>query len=364
MCRDKNSLQVHKVDGGVAAAAATINPFPRLADDSEQLKHSKLVLAQPLDVLSSIIERERCELKCQLVSDGINCPDSIFVQQALVLLNEREQMIRAQAVSKENHAEATNSGGIVDEVVELNDAIEKIISLNADAKEYVPLFEEKEPGRHGSDGSPSDSDLGDFVIDADSDLTLNDIDIVVPVNASTTNDNYFYFYQSSDGQHLYLHSINVRMLQVMYGSLEHAPKSISGRILQKESCSMTEELRKRLKYLQHLPVTCQFDVVEIDLESKQPSSIISDEVRTKFREELAQRQKNRQRRAREERKREKHIDRENERRIGKVIHTAINIDVTSVQQFPTVIRRFGLHAYVHYSYRICVFFSDFFLANV
>lgn len=120
----------------------------------------------------------------------------------------------------------------------------------------------------------------------------------------------------------------------MYGCLEHAPKSITGRILQKESCSMTEELRKRLKYLQHLPVTCQFDVVEIELDCP---TVISEAVRAKFKDELAQRQKNRQKRARDERKREKYIDRENERRIGKIIQTSVNIDVNSVQQFPTVI---------------------------
>lgn len=28
---------------------------------------------------------------------------------------------------------------------------------------------------------------------------------------------------------------------------------------------MTEELRRRLRYLQHLPITCQFEVAEIQL---------------------------------------------------------------------------------------------------
>lgn len=71
-----------------------------------------------------------------------------------------------------------------------------------------------------------------------------------------------------DGQHLYLHALNVRMLEHMYGSLEHSPKTLVGRIVEKEGGSMTEELRKRLRYLQHLPVTCQFEVAEIQL--KQP----------------------------------------------------------------------------------------------
>lgn len=58
------------------------------------------------------------------------------------------------------------------------------------------------------------------------------------------------------------------MLEHTYGSLEFGPTRITGRILEKEGGSMTEELRKRLRCLQHLPVTCQFEVAEIQL--KQP----------------------------------------------------------------------------------------------
>lgn len=322
MYRSKNSLQAQKAH---VASPRMCTEFPRLSDEPDNCKHSKLVLAGNLEILS-IIERERCELKCQLVSDGIDCADSIFVEQALDLLQERENHVRAQLLN-ENQAAANNSAlnepGLIG--VDLNEAFEKM-DLNADAKEFIP-FEMKDDKQ--SLGTPSD-DSGDFIIDTDGDLTVNDIDIV-PVSTAS-NQNGFYFYQSSDGQHLYLHSVNVRMLQTMFGGLEHAPKTIAGRILQKESCSMTEELRKRLKYLQHLPVTCQIEVVEIEL-----AAIISDEVMNKFKDELAQRQRNRQRRAREERKREKYIDRENERRIGKIIHSAVNIDVTSVQQFPMVI---------------------------
>lgn len=318
MRRNKNSLRVFKAD---ATSKISDNAdFPSLSDSLDELKHSKLVLAQPHEILS-ILDRERNELNCQLVSDGIDCPDSIFVQQALCLLEERAKSVRDQ-IGKENPVENTNS------VNNLNEIIDKVMHLNADAKEFVP-FDDKQ-----SFDTPSD-DLAsnEFIIDENNtELSLKDLDIE-PSNNTTNNNDYFYFYQSNDGQHLYLHSVNVRMLQCMYSSLEHAPQTIKGCILQKESCSMTDELRKRLKYLQHLPVTCQFDVAEIEFDS---TVHITDDICIKFKDELAQRQKNRQRRAREEHKREKHIDRENERRIGKVIQKAINIDVTSVQQFPTV----------------------------
>lgn len=305
MCRSKDSLQVTKVGNAPNGNSS----FPCLSDDLSATINSKLVLAKSMDIMS-IIERERNELKCQLTSDGIDLDDSVFVQQALLLLEEREKLISNEATTQDDVIEGAAAAALAK------------LSLNADAKEFVPTFD---------DASSASSDNGHFVIDEETNLTVDDIDIV-PNTAVTANSNNFYFYQSSDGQNLYLHSVNVRMLQAMYGSLDAAPKSISGRILQKEVCSMSEDLRKRLKYLQHLPVSSQFEVVEIQLDR----SIVSAEVLAKFKDELMRRQQIRERRAREERKREKHIDRVNERQIGMIIRSTANIDVTSDQQFPMV----------------------------
>lgn len=315
MCRPKDSLQVTKVSDVLPVNGNAT--FPCLSEGIAATVNSKLVLAKAADIMS-IIDRERNELKCQLTSDGIDCPESVFVQQALLLLEEREQLINMAAGAGPTK---------IDAVEEEATALAKL-SLNADAKEFVPSFD---------DAASSISDGSAFVIDEDTDLTVGDIDIV-PNAAVAANANSFYFYQSSDGQNLYLHSVNVRMLQAMYGSLDAAPKSISGRILQKEVCSMSDDLRRRLKYLQHLPVSCQFEVVEIQLDR----SIVSAEVMAKFKDELMMRQKTRERRAREERKREKHIDRVNERQIGMMIRSSANIDVTSDQQFPMV-RNHSLH---------------------
>lgn len=75
----------------------------------------------------------------------------------------------------------------------------------------------------------------------------------------------FYFYQSSDGQAIYLHHINVQMLVRCYGSLELCPETIQGRIVEIETLSMTEEWRNRLRYLGHIPVSKQFQIMEIAL---------------------------------------------------------------------------------------------------
>lgn len=202
----------------------------------------------------TIIERERNELICQLSLDGPDCPESMFIQQSLDLLEARQNDIMKLLKKAVNPQLPTEINEIIAKINETD------INSNAEANPTsVPLPDIYNP---------------DFVIDEQSNLTLNDI----AITPSVSDSKYFYFYQASDGQHLYMHSINVRMLQTMNVSLDKSPNMIRGKILQKESCSMTEILRKRLKYLQHLPVTSQFEVVEIGFDE----TTISPEVLAKF----------------------------------------------------------------------------------
>lgn len=91
--------------------------------------------------------------------------------------------------------------------------------------------------------------------------------------------NVFYFYQSSDGQAIYLHHINVHMLVRCYGSLEMCPETIQGRIVEIETLSMTEDWRNRLRYLGHIPVSKQFQIMEISLTEPEIDSSILEEFR-------------------------------------------------------------------------------------
>lgn len=143
-----------------------------------------------------------------------------------------------------------------------------------------------------------------------------------------------------------MHALNIRMLEHTYGSLENCPPTINGRILEKDSGSMTEELRKRLRYLQHLPVTCQFEVAEIQLSD----SIVSRETlqyfhgkinKTSYRvfvlifrilDQIEIRKKRRNKRAREEKRREKLIAEAENRMMGK--YPEANIKIDSHYQFP------------------------------
>lgn len=114
---------------------------------------------------------------------------------------------------------------------------------------------------------------------------------------------------------------------MQYGSLEKCPHVIHGKIIEKEGGSMTERLRKRLRYLQHLPLSCQFEVAEINL-----AAYVSDAVLHCFKEQIEVRIKRRNRRAREERRREKKIDEEVNMMWKKKPEPNLRLD--SHRQFP------------------------------
>lgn len=90
------------------------------------------------------------------------------------------------------------------------------------------------------------------------------VDSKFPIDLVAFNVNFIVI-SASDGQQIYLHAVNVQMLEMTYGCLRDSPSELTGVIVEKEAGSMTVELRKRLRYLQHLPVTAQFEVAEIEL---------------------------------------------------------------------------------------------------
>lgn len=55
------------------------------------------------------------------------------------------------------------------------------------------------------------------------------------------------------------------MLECMFGCLENSPQQIQAIVIEKQYLSMTEALRKRYRFLLHLPITTVFEWVELDL---------------------------------------------------------------------------------------------------
>ena len=92
---------------------------------------------------------------------------------------------------------------------------------------------------------------------------------------------------------------------------------------------MTEDLRHRLRYLRHLPVTCPFDVVEISI----GNSLISPSTLNEFQVKLDARKRKRNKKAKEERKIERRVQAEENKMLGRT--PRMKMSLQSSRHFPT-----------------------------
>ncbi|XP_061398430.1 E3 ubiquitin-protein ligase RNF10 [Musca vetustissima] len=278
MRRKKGSLLIEKYENWQDEKSSEFYPY--VSSPMEDKLFSKFVLARRADIFN-ILERERSEL---LSNVDESCPEFVFVQQAIELLTERSEKL----------------GEIKDD--------ENVVQSSELQIQHCDT---------------------DIVCD---DSVLNNGECATESNgkANQSSGRYYYFYQAADGQNVYLHPLNVKMLQANYGSLSEGPPLIEGRILQKEQHSMDEDHRRKFTCLGHLPLTCEFSVVEIEL---LPPYVTEDVIKS-FKADIVHRKKERQRKAREEREREKQINAINDRQMGKLISSAAAINIMSADEFP------------------------------
>lgn len=220
MKRLRGSLIAYPIDHNITAEENTLYDMSQIELNGI---YSKLAIADRTQVIK-IIERESSELRAQLLEDE-DCPEKCFIEQAITLLKDRECFVMK---SDDVTEELKNMS--LQETDELDEELD--VSQTSSVQQPVKYF-------HFYQGT----------------------EIVLKLQLVLT----YFFYLASDGQHIYLHPINIEMLIHTYGSLDSCPRTITGKIVEKKGDSMTEEIRKKYRYLQHIPVTCQFEVAEIHL---------------------------------------------------------------------------------------------------
>ncbi|ERN06158.1 RING finger protein 10 [Amborella trichopoda] len=102
------------------------------------------------------------------------------------------------------------------------------------------------------------------------------------------------FYQSEDGQLLVPHPLNMKCLLRYYGSYDLLPSRISGKILELETVTLSEVMRRRFRFLSHLSLTTTFQLCEINLHS-----ILPPDAFTPFMDEIKTRENQRKRQAKQ-----------------------------------------------------------------
>jgi len=316
-----------------------LDAFPFVNDQEENKALSKLIKATPEQVLSRILIREQKELQ-QRYREEKDQPESIFIKEALALLESRINMcletrgMFAQmppinpVVPQAVNVDTTTSGDInpdqltvsqsVDPFEDLDDVLGALPSVTKADGAKVVVGElgarvEGDRPRHASSSSDASSEGED--ISEETTVTADDLDIasLQPTNVDKqAPKSTFYFYQDTSGQRIFLHALNLTMLVREFGSIEACPTTIKARILEKDSSTMTDLLRDRLRYLRHLPVSSSFEVTELDL-----SSIVGKNTIAAFRDQLEDRKRKRDRKRKAEKVREKRIHRDEMRIMGR-----------------------------------------------
>ncbi|CAK0785380.1 hypothetical protein CVIRNUC_008588 [Coccomyxa viridis] len=116
-----------------------------------------------------------------------------------------------------------------------------------------------------------------------------------PDQASFLKSNEYYFYQASDGQWLFLTALDMRVLLAHHGAYSALPGRLAAQVVNIDQVTQTEAVRKRTKFLGHLPLTGAFQLAEVDL-----AALVPEEALVPFAEELQSRDRRRERRVKEE----------------------------------------------------------------
>ena len=95
---------------------------------------------------------------------------------------------------------------------------------------------------------------------------------------------WYYFYQAADGQHYYLHPLDIKVLKHEFGSYDNFPSKLILPIIAVYESTVTNDLRKRCKYLAHLPLACDITFCEVDL-----SDVVSSPTYLHFEKEILDR---------------------------------------------------------------------------
>ncbi|XP_037337253.2 RING finger protein 10 [Pungitius pungitius] len=298
--------------------------------------YSKLLLTSPTQVLS-LVEEEKAVLQAQLSQEGD--AQACFIQSALCLLQEREEMLL-----KQQKAQFGNSFDLSFLTLEEPSCVKEVVTTISSTKpvlQYSSAFDDEvaEVPEEGT-AQPSDfpesilesvvEELPEAMIDAAPEPQPDEesqTESGRPSN-SVVHGPYYYFYQADDCQQMFLHPVNVRCLLREYGSLEASPDSITATVLEIDGHTVTEEIRRRHRYLAHLPLTCEFSICELAL---QPP-ILSKETLDTFADDLEKRKRLRHKKARDEKRREKRIEIEENKKQGK--YPEVHIGLENLHHFP------------------------------
>jgi len=162
------------------------------------------------------------------------------------------------------------------------------------------------------------------------DFTSCDNDDTSVKDATSSSNTVYYFYQADDGQHIYLHPLNMKVLLHQYGSYDRCPTDITARITHLEHFTINQDIRKRHRYMSHLPLSLEFRIAELDIRSP----VISNETYKLYQDAFDKRNRDRKKKLRNEKRILRKVNAEEMKKQGK--YPSVRIHLDNEQQFPDI----------------------------
>ncbi|CAF0830312.1 unnamed protein product [Didymodactylos carnosus] len=276
--------------------------------------HSSLLLADYKTILVEIIEKEKYELLKQLQDEG-DQPEAIFIKQALEEIEERDKIIREklnllklpkyeqQKSPNETIKQDLSSENVLGEMQDNKTVNTKSAVVYEDAFDNVVISPSREDFNEeklsddlsAEEYSSNSRKTSEYSIEKENQYYMDQ----EPESPTThIQHNRHFFYQADNVSHAYLNGINARILLHEYGSYLNCPEVVHAKVEHVESFFMTEELRSHFRFLGHIPLTCEFQVIEIRLRPP----VISMQTMNMFADELYRRRQFRYRKERMEKR--------------------------------------------------------------
>ena len=87
------------------------------------------------------------------------------------------------------------------------------------------------------------------------------------LNPPPHSSSSYYYYQAASGANIFLHPLDIRILLAHFGSYATFPDNIAPLVESASESTVDDDIRRRCKYLGHLPEGADVVFVEVDLES-------------------------------------------------------------------------------------------------
>ncbi|XP_053726300.1 RING finger protein 10 isoform X2 [Synchiropus splendidus] len=306
--------------------------------------YSKLLLTSSTQVRNLLAE-DKGVLQAQLCEEGEDA-QGCFIQSALCLLQEQEEILLKQQ-NRNAEGSLNVSSLTLEEPASAEEEEDEVVTHTSSAKpvlQYSSAFDD-EVAEVPEETTEEQPDVLEKVLESVTEEIPEAVNETAPQiqpgdevprcqavpghsSSNVVHGPNYYFYQAEDCQQMFLHPVNIRCLLREYGSLEASPDTITATVVEIFGHTVTEDIRRRHRYLAHLPLTCEFSICELAL---QPPTLSKETLDT-FADELEKRKRLRQKKARDEKRRERRIEIEENKKQGR--YPEVHIGLENLQHFP------------------------------